>query len=42
MAESWMDQIIEQLSEASLSEEKVTTTNAVQLTNENDIQNTTL
>lgn len=34
MAESWMDQIIEQLSEASLSEEKVTTTNAVQLTNE--------
>lgn len=33
-AESWMDHIIEQLSDASLSEEKVTTTNTVPLTND--------
>ena len=33
-AESWMDHIIEQLSDASLSEEKVATTNTVPLTND--------
>src|SRR5699024_11858183 len=34
VAESWMDHIIEQLSDKSLSEETASTTNEVQLTND--------